>query len=69
MNDDPIAPYEHVVALRTGLAEHFESNAFLACDSMGAVLREKPAPGAQRERLGGAGARGSGQLVGLRASG
>ena len=40
MNDDPIAPYEHVVALRAGLAEHFESNAFLACESMGALLRE-----------------------------
>jgi hypothetical protein len=40
MNDAPLAPYEHVVALRTGLAEHFESNAFLACESMGALLRE-----------------------------
>jgi hypothetical protein len=40
MDADPIAPHEHVVALREGLAEHFESTAFLACDSMGALLRE-----------------------------
>jgi len=40
MAGDPIAPDENVVMLREGLAEHFDSDAFLACESMGALVRE-----------------------------
>jgi hypothetical protein len=37
---DPIAPIEHVHELRQGLAEHFSSDRFLRCESMGALVRE-----------------------------
>ena len=37
---DPIAPPEHVVTLREGLAEHFHSTNYLSCESMGALVRE-----------------------------
>ena len=37
---DPIAPRENVVALREGLAEHFQSDSYLRCESMGALVRE-----------------------------
>ncbi len=40
MRRDPIAPPENVAALREGLAEHFQSAAYLACDSMGALVQE-----------------------------
>jgi hypothetical protein len=40
MVDDPIAPRENVVSLREGLAEHFQSKAYLACESMGALVKE-----------------------------
>jgi hypothetical protein len=40
MSSDAIAPDEHVIMLREGLAEYFETDAFLKCESMGAVLRE-----------------------------
>ena len=40
MAGDPIAPPEHVVELREGLAEHFESDRFLKCESMSALVRE-----------------------------
>ena len=37
---DPIAPEEHVRMLREGLAQHFGSERYLRCDSMGALVRE-----------------------------
>jgi len=40
MAGDDIAPQENVIQLRAGLAEHFDSEAFLACESMGALVRE-----------------------------
>jgi hypothetical protein len=40
MSIDPIAPEANVIELRRGLAEHFETDDFLVCDSMGALLRE-----------------------------
>jgi hypothetical protein len=40
MEDDAIAPEPNVLMLRQGLAEHFGSDAFLACESMGALVRE-----------------------------
>jgi hypothetical protein len=40
MSRETLAPYENVVALRAGLAEHFEADAFLRCESMGAIVRE-----------------------------
>jgi hypothetical protein len=40
MSADPIAPDENVLSLRQSLAEHFESDAFLKCESMGALVRE-----------------------------
>ena len=40
MQGDPIAPTENVETLRAGLAEHFQSDTFLRCDSMGALVRE-----------------------------
>jgi hypothetical protein len=40
MADDPIAPEEHVLTLRHELAQHFGSEAFLRCESMGALVRE-----------------------------
>lgn len=40
MAADPIAPDENVLALRHSLAEHFESDAFSRCESMGALVRE-----------------------------
>jgi len=40
MAGDTIAPEENVISLREGLAEHFASDAFLACESMGALVGE-----------------------------
>jgi hypothetical protein len=40
MADDPIAPEENVIMLRQELAQHFGSEAFLRCESMGALVRE-----------------------------
>ncbi len=46
---DPIAPEEHVRMLRAGLAEHFGSDRYLRCESMGALVRENLAM--VRERI------------------
>ncbi len=40
MEADPIAPPEHVCQLREELAEHYGNDAFMSCDSMGALVRE-----------------------------
>ena len=40
MLHDPIAPPENVRSLREGLAEHFQAANFLACESMGELVRE-----------------------------
>ena len=40
MAGDEIAPPENLIMLREGLAEHFQSEAFLRCESMGALVRE-----------------------------
>jgi hypothetical protein len=40
MQHDPIAPPENVASLRAGLAEHFQSQAYLNCETMGALVRE-----------------------------
>lgn len=40
MATDPIAPGDHVRQLREGLADHYGSKDFLACASMGALVRE-----------------------------
>jgi hypothetical protein len=40
METDPIAPDENVRQLREGLADHYGSKDFLACASMGALVRE-----------------------------
>jgi hypothetical protein len=40
MERDPIAPEENVHTLREGLAEHFGSDRYLKCESMGALVRE-----------------------------
>jgi hypothetical protein len=37
---DPIAPDENVLSLRQSLAEHFDSDAFLASESMASLVRE-----------------------------
>ena len=37
---DPIAPEEHVRELREGLAQHFGTDRYLRCESMGALVRE-----------------------------
>jgi hypothetical protein len=50
MEGDPIAPPENIVTLREGLAEHFSSDNFLRCDSMGALVRENLA--ALRRHIG-----------------
>ncbi|MBI5424199.1 MAG: hypothetical protein HZA32_08920 [Opitutae bacterium] len=40
MSVDPIAPDENVHQLREGLADHYESKDFLACTTMGQLVRE-----------------------------
>lgn len=40
MARDPIAPIEQVHELRASLAEHFQRDAYLKCESMGALVRE-----------------------------
>ncbi|MFZ5496380.1 MAG: hypothetical protein ACOZE5_13735 [Verrucomicrobiota bacterium] len=40
MDGDPIAPEENVRTLREGLAAHFQSDRYLRCASMGALVRE-----------------------------
>jgi hypothetical protein len=40
MADDVIAPQQNVITLRKGLAEHFQTDVFLKCESMAALVRE-----------------------------
>src|SRR5471030_2384924 len=40
MTADPIAPPEKVVQLREALAEHYQRDAYLRCESMGALVVE-----------------------------
>ena len=40
MARDPIAPEENVIRLREGLAEHFDADVYLKCETMGALVRE-----------------------------
>ena len=40
MAGDTIAPQENVVRLRQGLAEHFQADVYLKCESMAALIRE-----------------------------
>ena len=40
MARDVIAPDENVLSLRQGLAEHFDADTFLVCESMAALIRE-----------------------------
>ena len=40
MHGDIIAPPEHVIRLRQDLAEHFNADVFLKCESMAALVRE-----------------------------
>jgi hypothetical protein len=40
MARDPIAPIEKVHELRVSLAEHYQRDAYLRCESMGALVRE-----------------------------
>ncbi len=40
MATDPIAPVENVRTLRAGLAEHFQSDSFGRCETMGDLVRE-----------------------------
>lgn len=40
MSRDELAPIEQVRQLRAGLAEHHGADTFLACESMGALVRE-----------------------------
>ena len=40
MSDDELASAANVVELREALAHHYQRNAYLNCDSMGALVRE-----------------------------
>ena len=40
MARDPIAPVDHVHSLRAALAQHYQRNDYLRCESMGALIRE-----------------------------
>jgi hypothetical protein len=40
MEKQPLAPWDKIVQLRTGLAEHYHEAKFLGCDTMGAILRQ-----------------------------
>ncbi|TAG33454.1 MAG: hypothetical protein EAZ36_00675 [Verrucomicrobia bacterium] len=40
MSGDHLAPPENISQLREGLAEHYKRREYLACDSMGALVRE-----------------------------
>lgn len=40
MKDDPLAPEEHVVELREGLAAHYGRTAYLRCATMGELVLE-----------------------------
>jgi hypothetical protein len=40
MSAEPLAPSEHVRQLRESLAEHYKRREYLACESMGALVRE-----------------------------
>ena len=40
MAGDTIAPQANVITLRRGLAEHFQADVFLKCESMAALVRE-----------------------------
>ncbi|HET6281813.1 MAG TPA: hypothetical protein VFH73_12625 [Polyangia bacterium] len=40
MEGDVIAPVENLIPLRQDLARHFEDDRFLACESMGALVRQ-----------------------------
>jgi hypothetical protein len=52
MEHDPIAPPEHVHSLREGLADHFKSDRYLRCESMGALVRENLAMLGQHQKEG-----------------
>jgi hypothetical protein len=40
MSHDPLAPVGYIHALREALAEHFQRKTYLACESMGELVRE-----------------------------
>lgn len=40
MSQDDLAPIENVMQLREELSEHYKTNSFLACNSMGALVRQ-----------------------------
>ena len=40
MEKQPLAPWEKIVQLRSGLAEHYHEDKFHGCDSMGSILRQ-----------------------------
>jgi hypothetical protein len=40
MTADPIAPPEKIHELRASLADHYHRSEYLACESMGALVRE-----------------------------
>ncbi|HEU5081472.1 MAG TPA: hypothetical protein VFT72_19825 [Opitutaceae bacterium] len=40
MSSDALAPREHVVQLREGLAEHYGRSEYLRCETMGELIRE-----------------------------
>lgn len=40
MSGEPLAPIEHVHELRASLADHYKRDAYLRCESMGALVRE-----------------------------
>lgn len=40
MSGDPLAPLENVHELRVSLADHYKRREYLACESMGALVRE-----------------------------
>jgi hypothetical protein len=40
MSGDSISPPEKIHELRAGLAEHYGRDAYLRCESMGALIRE-----------------------------
>lgn len=40
MADDTIAPFEHVVNLRSQLAQHYQNSIFLKCETMGQLVQE-----------------------------
>jgi hypothetical protein len=49
---DTIAPQANVLTLRRGLAEHFQADVFLKCESMAALVRENLRQNPARGRAG-----------------